>query len=75
MLAPLWDGFSYKPHQVVGVNWMLEREQSTPMGGILCDEMGLGKTMQMVGLLKNSPTARRSKTLLVAPVADRKSVV
>ena len=69
MLSPLWDGFSYKPHQLVGVEWMLAREQSNPMGGILCDEMGLGKTMQMVGLLKNSPTARRSKTLLVAPVA------
>lgn len=69
MLSPLWDGFSYKPHQVVGVNWMLERELSTPMGGILCDEMGLGKTIQMAGLLKNSPTARGAKTLLVAPVA------
>ena len=31
------------PHQVIGVAWMLQREESPVKGGILADEMGLGK--------------------------------
>jgi SNF2 family DNA or RNA helicase len=65
-LKPLWTGFSYKPHQVTGVKWMLDREKESPSGGTLCDEMGLGKTIQMMGLLKETG---RSETLLIAPVA------
>lgn len=30
-------------HQVLGVSWMLKKEQSNLMGGCLADEMGLGK--------------------------------
>jgi len=65
-LAPLWAGFSYKPHQEYGVRWMLERETGDMKGGLLCDEMGLGKTIQMLGLIKESGI---KKTLLVLPVA------
>ena len=65
-LQPLWDGFSYKPHQEYGVNWLLKRENADIKGGVLCDEMGLGKTIQMLGLINESPL---NKTLLVAPLA------
>ena len=64
MLSPLYDGFAYKPHQVVGIQWMIERELDR--GGILADEMGLGKTIQMLGLIKNLP---KSHTILIAPLA------
>jgi len=63
---PLWDGFAYKPHQMVAIRWMLERESSTPSGGLLCDEMGLGKTMEILGLIKNSP---KRHNLLLCPKA------
>lgn len=68
MLTPLWNSFSYKQHQVSGVEWMLEQEaeHSFLRGGILCDEMGLGKTIEILGLIKNSNFQR---TLLVAPLA------
>ena len=65
-LKPLWTGFIYKPHQIYGVSWMLDRESADIKGGILCDEMGLGKTIQMLGLIHESPY---SKTLLVCPLA------
>jgi len=65
---PLWDDFSYKSHQIIGINWMMEREKARIPGGILCDEMGLGKTIQMVGLLKNGINTCK-QSLLVAPVA------
>jgi SNF2 family DNA or RNA helicase len=63
-LIPLWKQFSFKPHQITGVAWMLKRELD--LGGIMCDEMGLGKTIQVAGLIKNSP---KKLNLLVAPVA------
>ncbi|NCA17632.1 MAG: hypothetical protein EBS90_11415, partial [Betaproteobacteria bacterium] len=63
---PLWEGFAYKPHQMVAIRWMLERESSTPSGGLLCDEMGLGKTMEILGLIKNSP---KRHNLLLCPKA------
>ena len=66
MHIPLWEGFTYKPHQITGISWMKEREMENPAGGILCDEMGLGKTIQMLGLIKLNPG---SHTLLLAPVA------
>lgn len=65
-VQPLWPGFSYKPHQYTGVNWMLSREKGEVKGGILCDEMGLGKTIQMISLIKHGEGV---KTLLIAPVA------
>ena len=30
-------------HQILGVAWMIEKEQSFLKGGCLADEMGLGK--------------------------------
>ena len=63
-LTPLWGEFNYKPHQIVGIQWMIEREDD--LGGIVCDEMGLGKTIQLLGLIKNRS---RSHTLLIAPLA------
>jgi SNF2 family DNA or RNA helicase len=65
-LAPLWTGFAYKPHQDVGIKWMLQREAAPQCGGLLCDEMGLGKTMEVLGLMKNSPLRL---TLLLCPKA------
>jgi len=66
-LIPLWPGFEYKPHQVIGVNWMLSLEKEGS-GGLLCDDMGLGKTIQLAGLVKNG-SHRGDDTLLIAPVA------
>ena len=67
-LRPLWPGFSYKEHQVVGIRWMMARERAG-CGGLLCDEMGLGKTIQMAGLLKNAVSRPHEESLLIAPVA------
>jgi SNF2 family DNA or RNA helicase len=64
--SPLWEGFSYKPHQVAGIEWLHAQEQKNPSGGVVCDEMGLGKTIQLVSLVKSKP---RTHTLLIAPVA------
>ena len=54
------------PHQIEGVNWMLEREHSSsgPKGGFLCDEMGLGKTAQLVTVIKRNKT---NTTLVIVP--------
>ncbi|KAF7511062.1 hypothetical protein GJ744_005293 [Endocarpon pusillum] len=50
------------PHQVEGVNWMLNKELGTkktrgvfPKGGILADDMGLGKTIQSIALMLTNP--------------------
>ena len=67
MLTELWNGFSYKEHQVTGIEWMMDQEQDSYIcGGFLCDEMGLGKTIEVLGLIKNSNAQR---TLLIAPLA------
>ena len=66
-LIPLYDGFTYLPHQTVGIQWMQKRELSKPCGGIVCDEMGLGKTIEALGLLKSD--GKQTNTLLLAPVA------
>jgi SNF2 family DNA or RNA helicase len=55
-------GRQYKPHQLIGINWMLARERAG--GGLLCDDMGLGKTEQILGLILN--TTKKS-TLLLCP--------
>lgn len=79
-LPNLWDGFSYLPHQEIGVKWMLNKElHGTPislngkledvrtvLGGIQADEMGLGKTIQMVATMRANPLTR---TLVLVPVA------
>ena len=62
-MKSLWSGFEYKPHQTVGIKWMMSREKDG--GGLLCDEMGLGKTIQMLGLIKS--TGLRN-SLLFAPL-------
>ncbi|KAI9619301.1 hypothetical protein H4Q26_011984 [Puccinia striiformis f. sp. tritici PST-130] len=43
--AAMPEGLSCKllPHQVVGVNWMKDREQGKKKGGILADDMGFGE--------------------------------
>ena len=46
-LPELVSGGVLLPHQVVGVQWMLQREMQGK-GGILADEAGTGKTPQMV---------------------------
>ena len=47
---------------------MIKRETTDPghTGGLLCDEMGLGKTMEVLGLMKNSPS---KQNLLLCPKA------
>jgi len=65
-LKPLWPGFAFKQHQEVGIEWMLEREESQHPGGLLCDEMGLGKTMEILGVMKNS---LKQQNLLLCPKA------
>ena len=53
------------PHQPVGVEWLLKKEESQS-GGLLCDDMGLGKTLQMITLFITNPLKR---TLIVLPPA------
>lgn len=66
-IKSLWTDFSYKPHQTIGIEWMLERETQLPAGGIVCDEMGLGKTIEMLGLIKSG--GPNTHNLIFAPVA------
>ncbi|KAL4260457.1 SNF2/RAD54 helicase family protein [Pleurotus pulmonarius] len=59
------------PHQIIGVAWMINKENSYFKGGILGDEMGLGKTVQMIAtMIKNvstNPACRAN--LVIAPTA------
>ena len=66
---------TYFPHQIHGIQWMLEREtEGTPVygekgtvyGGFQCDDMGLGKTIQTVATICHNP---QPNTLIVVPVA------
>lgn len=53
------------PHQKIGVEWLLNREQDPKIkGGLLCDEMGLGKTIQMIEVMKRN---KKFHTLIVVP--------
>ena len=63
---PLWPSFEYKPHQISGIDWMLDREDVAESGGLLCDEMGLGKTIEILGVIQNSI---KQNTLLLCPKA------
>jgi SNF2 family DNA or RNA helicase len=77
-LKPLWNNFSYFPHQLEGIQWMLEKERvgtAVPKkngdevlikGGFQCDDMGLGKTIQMTAVIANNIV---KSTLLLAPLA------
>lgn len=53
------------PHQIYGVSWMQNRENSNINGGILADEMGLGKTLQMIALMLRDELG--STTLIIVP--------
>ncbi|KAL5498669.1 hypothetical protein ACEPAH_2024 [Sanghuangporus vaninii] len=59
------------PHQVIGVAWMLDKEQGPNKGGILSDEMGLGKTVQMIATImaNQSDDPAMKTTLIIAPLA------
>mgnify|MGYP001174987427 CR=1 FL=1 len=62
-----YSNLEYKEYQNDGVNWCVNRENSSDYckGGIIADEMGLGKTIMMIGtMLKNF----KLPTLIVLPV-------
>ena len=64
-------GMDEKDHQIQGVQFLLQNEQSTNnpcdiRGGLIADEMGLGKTIQVLGAMICNPVER---TLIVVPLA------
>lgn len=76
---PLWHNFTYFPHQLEGIRWMLSKEHDGTIvptrdgastvcvrGGFQCDDMGLGKTIQITAVMINHPL---KATLLIAPLA------
>jgi SNF2 family DNA or RNA helicase len=72
-IEPLWPNMKYFPHQLHGIQWMLQRERvGTPCrdevirGGFQCDDMGLGKTIQTTAVICTNCLPR---TLLVVPMA------
>ncbi|KAI4141940.1 MAG: hypothetical protein LQ341_003369 [Variospora aurantia] len=57
------------PHQVVGVEWMKDKEARVkkkmgvlPKGGILADDMGMGKTIQSISLMLQNPRPPKSSS-------------
>jgi SNF2 family DNA or RNA helicase len=80
MIEPLWPNMTYFPHQLHGIQWMLEKElvgtrvggsgsggsSGVVRGGFQCDDMGLGKTIQTTAVIC---TNRLARTLLVVPMA------
>jgi SNF2 family DNA or RNA helicase len=68
-LTTPYDGFTFHPHQVAAIRWMIGREADGAehvRGGVLADEMGLGKTWMTIGLLMNAVVP--STLLLVPPM-------
>ena len=77
MIKSLWRDFSYFPHQIDGIKWMIDKEINgtvvpdrhnkdiTIYGGLQCDDMGLGKTIQVASVIINNPCS----TLIIAPLA------
>ncbi|KAF8452372.1 SNF2 family N-terminal domain-containing protein [Boletus edulis BED1] len=70
------DGIVLLPHQVIGRNWMRERETGKKTGGILADDMGLGKTIQTLARIVDGRAKKSDKldglaasTLVVCPVS------
>lgn len=59
------------PHQIIGVQWMVQMERGKHHGGILADSMGLGKTIQATATMVANPSQDMSckTTLIVAPLA------
>ncbi|KAG1464374.1 hypothetical protein G6F56_005096 [Rhizopus delemar] len=58
------------PHQIRGVNWMLDREENAQSNGGILADMGLGKTIQTMGLILSSlKPDEKAKTLIVTPLA------
>lgn len=59
-----------KPHQIVGVNWLLLLEK-LHLNGVLADAMGLGKTVQTIAYLavSRSRAASHAVDLVVAPAS------
>lgn len=66
------------PHQVIGKNWMKDREDPVAKryGGILADDMGLGKTIQTLTRIVEGRPKRGDRdagwaatTLIVCPLA------
>ena len=74
MIRPLWKSFTYFPHQLDGIKWMLHNENGVTLedskdiikGGLQCDDMGLGKTIQIASVIINNVVPL---TLLIAPLA------
>ncbi|KAI0457367.1 hypothetical protein F5B21DRAFT_512663 [Xylaria acuta] len=76
---PVWDrqrepialSRKLKPHQHVGLTWLLNQEKSPLKGGILADDMGLGKTIQALALMLCHPPqdGTRKTTLIVVPTS------
>lgn len=69
------------PHQVEGVEWMLDKELGTkktrgvfPKGGILADDMGLGKTIQSIALILMNPKPSASDTDAAEKSNNRRSL-
>ncbi|KAJ3774605.1 SNF2 family DNA-dependent ATPase [Lentinula raphanica] len=72
------EGIRLLDHQVIGRNWMRDREnpQLKRMGGILADDMGLGKTIQTLTRISEGKPRKSDKedgwdpaTLVVCPLA------
>ncbi|XP_071807715.1 chromodomain-helicase-DNA-binding protein 1-like [Asterias amurensis] len=63
-------GITYRPYQLDGVNWMIQRYHRNH-GCILGDEMGLGKTCQTIGLLTYlfGSGESQGKYLVVSPLS------
>ncbi|KAH9974278.1 SNF2 family N-terminal domain-containing protein [Lactifluus volemus] len=70
------EGIRLLPHQVVGRDWMAERESGKKYGGILADDMGLGKTIQTLTRIVDGRPRKSdgddgwaATTLVICPVS------